>query len=138
MIENKEAMKRLADNLWLYFEKKLDAKLKDEVKYYKAEVATVPNNGEIGVKRPFDDTTIHVKTAASAENLAVGDQCLVVVFGSHSNAFAIGSADLSDIGGGGGTGSGDMLKSVYDPQNKRTDIFAYVDDEIGEAISASY
>lgn len=135
MIENKEAMKRLADNLWKYFEKKLDAKLKDGVKYYKAEVATVPNNGEIGVKRPFDDTTIHVKTAASAENLAVGDQCLVIVFGSHSNAYAIGSADLSDIGGG---GSGDMLKSVYDPQNKSTDIFAYVDAEIGEAISASY
>ena len=30
--------------------------------------------------------------------------------------------------GGGGTGSGDMLKSVYDPQNKSTDIFKYAKD----------
>lgn len=30
--------------------------------------------------------------------------------------------------GGGGTGSGDMLKSVYDPNNKSTDIFAYADN----------
>ena len=30
--------------------------------------------------------------------------------------------------GGGGTGSGDMLKSVYDPQNKSTDIFKYATD----------
>ena len=30
--------------------------------------------------------------------------------------------------GGGGTGSGDMLKSVYDPQNKSTNIFKYAND----------
>ncbi len=30
--------------------------------------------------------------------------------------------------GGGGTGSGDMLKSVYDPNDKSTDIFAYADN----------
>ena len=33
--------------------------------------------------------------------------------------------------GGGGTGSGDMLKSVYDPQNKSTDIFKYANDVAG-------
>ena len=32
--------------------------------------------------------------------------------------------------GADGLGSGDMLKSVYDPQGKNTDIFAYVDDAI--------
>ena len=31
-----------------------------------------------------------------------------------------------------------MAKSVYDPQGKNTDIFAYVDNAIGAAISASY
>ena len=35
---------------------------------------------------------------------------------------------LYTVPGGGGTGSGDMLKSVYDPQNKSTDIFKYADD----------
>lgn len=33
--------------------------------------------------------------------------------------------------GADGEGAGDMLKSVYDPQNKNTDIFAYVDDAVG-------
>lgn len=34
--------------------------------------------------------------------------------------------------GADGTGSGDMSKSVYDPQNKNTDVFQYVDDKIGD------
>lgn len=33
---------------------------------------------------------------------------------------------------------GDMQKSVYDPQNKAQDIFAYVDAAIGAAIEGSY
>lgn len=32
--------------------------------------------------------------------------------------------------GADGTGAGDMLKSVYDPQNKNTDIFSYVDNAV--------
>ena len=35
---------------------------------------------------------------------------------------------LYTVPGGGGTGSGDMLKSVYDPQNKSTNIFKYAND----------
>lgn len=35
---------------------------------------------------------------------------------------------LWTVPGGGGTSSGDMLKSVYDPQNKSTDIFKYAND----------
>ena len=34
--------------------------------------------------------------------------------------------------GANGTGAGDMLSSVYDPQGKNTDVFAYVDDAIGD------
>ena len=33
--------------------------------------------------------------------------------------------------GASGAGTGDMLASVYDPQNKHTDIFAYIDEAIG-------
>lgn len=40
------------------------------------------------------------------------------------------------------SGGGDMEASVYDPQGKATDIFAYVDEQIqaaiGSAIAASY
>lgn len=32
--------------------------------------------------------------------------------------------------GADGQGSGDMLKSIYDPQNKNTDVFKYVDDKL--------
>jgi hypothetical protein len=34
--------------------------------------------------------------------------------------------------GADGKGAGDMVKSVYDPNNKSTDIFAYVDNKIGD------
>lgn len=37
-----------------------------------------------------------------------------------------------------GEGAGDMLASIYDPQNKAQDIFAYVDATIGAAIEGSY
>lgn len=40
--------------------------------------------------------------------------------------------------GADGTGAGDMMKSIYDPNNKNTDIFAYVDNAIGAALEASY
>ena len=33
--------------------------------------------------------------------------------------------------GADGQGSGDMIKTVYDPQNKNTDVFAYIDDRLG-------
>lgn len=42
-------------------------------------------------------------------------------------------AEKGDPGGPGGTGgTGDMQKSVYDPQNRSTDIFAYMDDLVGD------
>lgn len=37
-----------------------------------------------------------------------------------------------------GAGSGDMKASVYDPQGRRRDVFAYVDEAIGGAIAGSY
>ena len=33
--------------------------------------------------------------------------------------------------GADGEGAGDMLKSMYDPQNRNTDVFAYIDDKLG-------
>lgn len=38
--------------------------------------------------------------------------------------------DFKVYNGANGTGAGDMLASVYDPQNKHQDIFAYVDNAI--------
>lgn len=39
--------------------------------------------------------------------------------------------DFAVYNGANGAGAGDMLASVYDPQGKHTDIFAYIDDAIG-------
>lgn len=42
-----------------------------------------------------------------------------------------GSAfDFTVYNGADGQGSGDMLKSIYDPNNKNTDVFAYVDEAV--------
>ena len=38
--------------------------------------------------------------------------------------------DFAVYNGANGDGAGDMIKSVYDPQGKETDVFAYVDDAI--------
>ena len=40
--------------------------------------------------------------------------------------------DFEVYNGANGQGAGDMLASVYDPRGKRTDIYKYVDDEIGK------
>lgn len=39
--------------------------------------------------------------------------------------------------GADGLGSGDMLKSIYDTQNKNTDIFTYCDAKVQEAIGTA-
>lgn len=40
------------------------------------------------------------------------------------------------IGGGGGTGNGDMQKTVYDPMGKATDVFAYAENMAESKVSA--
>ena len=42
------------------------------------------------------------------------------------------SYDAGYCRGASGAGTGDMLVSIYDPQNKAQDIFAYVDAQIGD------
>lgn len=42
------------------------------------------------------------------------------------------SSTFQVYNGADGIGSGDMLKSVYDPQGKNTDVFKYVDDKIAD------
>ena len=42
------------------------------------------------------------------------------------------SYDAGYCRGASGAGTGDMLASIYDPQNKAQDIFAYVDAKIGD------
>lgn len=86
-----EQMRVLADQLWGYFlEKYLKPYLSDSVCYYMAKVKTAPNNGVIGVQRPFD-SEVSLPCSANASGLAVGDSCMVLVFGDYSNQLAIGN-----------------------------------------------
>lgn len=47
------------------------------------------------------------------------------------------TADFQVYNGKDGLGQGDMLASIYDPSGKKTDIFAYVDQAIEDAIGAA-
>lgn len=40
--------------------------------------------------------------------------------------------NFSVYNGADGIGAGDMVKNVYDPNNKNTDVFAYIDNKVGQ------
>lgn len=84
-------MKAFADQLWGYFfEKYLKPYLSDSVCYYQATVTTAPDNGQIGIQRPFDKP-VTLPCANNASSLTVGDNCTVLVFGDFNNQLVIGN-----------------------------------------------
>ena len=93
-----EAMKTIADNIGKYvLENYVKPYNKSAVRFYRAEVVTAASGGKIGVKRPFDTTTLNLPYVTSAAGLAVGDQCVVLVFGSPVNSYVIGDGSLSNL-----------------------------------------
>jgi hypothetical protein len=49
------------------------------------------------VQRPFDSTIYDLPYVNSASGLAAGDNCMVFVFGSMSNAIVVGDGRLSNL-----------------------------------------
>lgn len=93
-------MKRLADNLGKYIRDKFVLpKLANVVSYFRSEVTAAASGGRITVRKPFDTTVYSLPYFPSAKNLAVGDQCVVGVFGSMSNAWVLGDAVFSNFTG---------------------------------------
>lgn len=93
-----QAMLEIAENLWNgYLKKRVQDMLTNQVSYFKAAVVSPISEGKITVHRPFDDINLSLPCAGSAAALKAGDMCLVLVFGSMSNAYVIGSADLSTL-----------------------------------------
>lgn len=91
-------MKELADNIGRYVtEKFLRPKLASSVSYFIGRVKTAPNAGVIGVERPFDSADYHLPYVSSAAGLSVGDNCMVFVFGSMSNAIVMGDGKVSNL-----------------------------------------
>ena len=87
----------IADNIGKYvMEKYVKPYLALNVSYFRATVTAAASGGKITVQRPFD-APISVNCVPSAAGLAVGSQCVVLVFGDISNAFAIGDTSLSNL-----------------------------------------
>lgn len=71
--------------------------LRNYVSFYRGRVYSPALNGRMGVVRPFDDTVLYLPYVGSAEGLAVGQQCVVLVFGGASNAVVLGDGTLSNL-----------------------------------------
>lgn len=71
--------------------------------------------------------------APTITNIAIrqSDYHLIVTLSNDT------SYDAGYCRGASGAGTGDMLASVYDPNNKHQDIFAYVDNAIKDAVNVS-
>ena len=66
-----------------------------------------------------------VKRTSGTGAAGTTDTYTITMSDSSTHTFSV-------YNGADGEGAGDMLKSIYDPQNKNTDIFAYVDGLVGE------
>lgn len=67
------------------------------------------------------------RTAGTGAPGTVDTYTIALTDGSETEFYVYNGKD--------GTGAGDMTKSIYDPQGKNTDIFAYVDQKIAEALA---
>lgn len=94
--ENEEMLK-FANNLGEYiWAKCIKPRMENAVTFYRAKVTTAARSGKMGVTQPFSDE-IQLPYVGSAANLTVGQQCVVVQFGSASNAVVLGDATLSNL-----------------------------------------
>ena len=69
------------------------------------------------------------RTGGTGAAGAVDTYTITLTDGSTGGTFQV-------YNGADGTGAGDMLKSVYDPQGKATDIFQYVDDKLDALVKS--
>lgn len=89
-MSDNEQMRVLAQQLWKnYMEPQVDKKLALAVKYFRAEVVSNPGDNTLEVKRPLDATTMTLPCTNGMTGAEEGDQCVVFVFGSLSNAVVV-------------------------------------------------
>ena len=96
-VNDSDAMKRLADNLWDYLEPKVKGLLTSGVSYYRAQTVSAATEDRISVQRPFDETVVSLPYVSSAAELPVGSQVTVLVLGDPSNAIILGNGTLSNL-----------------------------------------
>lgn len=94
----------------------------------------------------YEDTTIKAEGRPGPQGTSVKNIVRTSGTGAAgtTDTYTMYDSDDETIGtftvynGADGLGSGDMLKSVYDTQNRNTDIFQYVDGSIQSAILDSW
>lgn len=96
-MENEDAMQALADNLWQYFQPKIQSMSTAAVTYFRAKVVGTASGGRITVQRPFETTTLSLPYVSSISGAGVGTEVTVLVLGSMSNAIIIGNGTLSGL-----------------------------------------
>ena len=85
--------RELANYTW---KAEIEPKLARYVSFFRAAVVSPPKDGAIIVQSPYAPP-ISVPYVGSAATLNAGDQCVVLVFGSMSNAICIGDGMLSNL-----------------------------------------
>lgn len=91
-------MKTLADNLWKYFEPKIKEATRACLRMEKATVVSAPENGKVGVRFPFDETSLMLPYASSLANLTVGDVVWIgVPYSDLSNGVVMFDATFQNL-----------------------------------------
>ena len=83
----------IGDYVW---KKYIEPRLSLYLSYYRAQVTAAAADGKITVQRPYD-TAVSIPYVGSAAGLAVGEECVVLVFGDASNAICLGRGDLANL-----------------------------------------
>ncbi len=99
IMDGNSDVKALADALWVYFQPKVLEMMQAGVSFYRAQVVAEAGEGgrTITVQKPMDSTRLALPFVPSAQELKVGDQALVLVFGSPSNAIVLGDGVLGNL-----------------------------------------
>ena len=99
-----------------------------------------------GESEQYEDTTVKAEGPPGPQGTSVKNIVRTSGTGAAgtTDTYTMYDSDEETIGtftvynGADGLGSGDMLKSIYDTQNRNMDIFQYVDDSIQSSILDSW
>lgn len=118
----------------------MDSRMGMCVKRKRATVIAAPHTDANGnrvmtVQEPYG-TAFDVPYNPALENQAVNTSVWLEWSYSAANMVAVAEGNGTFPASGGGGGTGDMLKSVYDPNNYSQNIFSYADNAASTAAAA--
>ena len=101
MQDNTESIRDFAESLWQYFVPKIEQRMANSVRYYRAKVTANNGDGTLTIQRPYDNE-ITVPCVDSMKDTGVGAQVTVLVFGGTAlkNSIVVADGKVSELGGG--------------------------------------